>query len=188
MVAQEALDLRELAFAPHEAGQRCGYVVSFLSRTNDLDLLTKDGTFELGQVFARLQPKLPEDTARLSIRREGIGLSTAAVERNYELLPQALAQGFLFDELLELGDEPIVATKREIRFDSVLETDEAKFLQPFGLENESLAGGHVGQRRSPPQCQCRAKSFGCYARRSAGERLFPLAQQPFESFNVYAIG
>jgi hypothetical protein len=97
-------------------------------------------------------------------------LPTAAVERDHELLPQALPQRLLFDELLKLGYEPIVATKREIRFDSVLETDEATFLQPFGLDNESLAAdtsASAGPRHSDSAARSRLEATPAAPRASA---------------------
>ena len=70
----------------------------------------------------RLEAELAEQALPQGrIGGERVRLATAAVERQHQLLVQALAQGLAPHELLQLGDELVVAAERHIGRNPVLE-------------------------------------------------------------------
>ena len=89
--------------------------------------------------------------ARVLVCLERLRLSPRAIEREHELPAQALAQGMLAHELLELADERPVLTLLEVLLDPALETGKAKLLQPGDLSLREALVGELGEWRPAPQ-------------------------------------
>jgi hypothetical protein len=79
-----------------------------------------------------------------------LGLAPAAIEREHELCPRALAKRLAGDQPLELADDLSVAPALEVGLDPVLEHPEAKVLQARDLALGEVRVGDLGQRRAPP--------------------------------------
>jgi hypothetical protein len=87
--------------------------------------MTQDRLLELPQVLAGLEAKLIRELAAgCAIGLEGLGLSSRAIEREHQLVTQALPQRMLGRHRLELGYELRVAAGCEIGFDALLERGE----------------------------------------------------------------
>src|SRR5262249_17789821 len=105
------------------------------------------------------------------------------VERSHQLAPQSLAQWVPLDQRLELPNEIAVPTEHEISLDSVLQTDDAKLLEPRSVEpRERLR--KLGQRWAPPQCERSAKVLRRRLRPSCSEPLAPAGKQLFAAMEV----
>ena len=82
---------------------------------------------------------------------ECVGLATSAVEREHELRAQALAEGMLRDECLELSDQVATCAERELRVDQVFKRGGAQVLEPANLVQCEGLEDQVGERGTAPQ-------------------------------------
>jgi len=78
-------------------------------------------------------------------------LAAAAVEREHQLRTQGLTLGVRRNELLQLGDEVVVAAKRERGFDPCLLSSHAKHLERLCLLPGEAEQLDVSERRSAPE-------------------------------------
>jgi hypothetical protein len=73
---------------------------------------------------------LDQDVAGPAVRRKRVCLSLGAVQRQHKQVPQALSQGMLVDQGLELGDAFAGPAQIKVGGDPILERDEPQFLEP----------------------------------------------------------
>ena len=107
---------------------------------------------ELAEPCAGLDPELVDECPpRLVVRGERIGLTTRAVERQHQLRIQVLTQRLLRDQLLELGDEIVLAPERQVRLDAQLERDEAELFEPVDRRLGERLVGEVLEREAAPE-------------------------------------
>ena len=101
------------------------------SRGHELGVLRRIACSSSRSRRAGLDPELVDERpSRLVVCGERIGLTTRAVERQHQLRTQVLTQRLLGDQLLELGDEIVLAPERQVRLDAQLERDEPELLEP----------------------------------------------------------
>lgn len=116
------------------------------------DVLADDGLFQATQVGAGFEPELvAEDLPATLVGPQGVGLATTSVEGQHPLTPQALPEGMLADQALELGDGAAVAPLGQPGIDAVLSRLHLPFHQAGDRRQGEDLSGHVGQRISSPQ-------------------------------------
>ena len=146
-------------------------------RQVELPILKEDRPLEALELDARLQSELPRQLAPgRPVGAQGLGLASGPVEREHQLPPQALTQGMVGDQDLQLADEIRMATGGEIGVDALLERDEAQLLESGDLRLQPSLVDQVGQRWAAPQ---RERLVQLARRR---DRVGParLAAQPLE--------
>ena len=114
----------------------------------------QDRSFEPLEIAAGFEPKLldqPTPGAAVALKR--IGMATRAVQREHQLTDEALAQGMLVDERLELSDQPGVLAERELRVYALLDSAQPCLLQPRDLRLRERLVGKIRQRWTTPQPQ-----------------------------------
>ena len=100
-----------------------------------------------------------ERAAGAGVGVQGGGLAAGPVEGQQELAPEALAEGVLGGERLQLGHELGVAAELEVDVDALLQRGEAQLVQVRGGGVHRLAL-EVGQGRAAPECQRLAEEAG----------------------------
>src|SRR5262249_32830455 len=109
-------------------------VASGAGHAVELWLLTEDLAFELPQRRARLDSELLyEDRTHFLVAAECFGLAPAPVQREQQQLPPALTQRMLVHERLQIGDDLLVPTERELGFGMFGDRDQAQLLEPAQL-------------------------------------------------------
>ena len=88
---------------------------------------------ELAKRPAGLDAELvDEDASRVLVGLERVRLPPAAVEGEHQLAAQALAQGVLADQRLELADELGMGAKRKLGLNPLLKRRDAQLVEPAG--------------------------------------------------------
>ena len=111
---------------------------------------------------------------------ERVRLAARAVEREHQLRVQALAEGVLGGEALQLGGDDGVAAERQVVLEPQLEGVQATAHQPVGLDRPGAQQRRVGQRRSAEQRQRLAQEL----RGLLGGRAARLLDQGLEALDV----
>ena len=123
-------------------------------RQVELPILQEDRPLEALELDARLQSELPRQLVPgRPVGAQGLRLTSGPVEREHELPPQALTEGMVGDQDLQLADEIRMATGGEIGVDALLERDEAQLLKSGDLRLQPPLVDQVGQRWAAPQCE-----------------------------------
>jgi hypothetical protein len=144
---------------------------------------------ERSQLLARLETEfLREEGSSAPVGVECVRFALGAVEGQYELAPQALAEGFLSDKAFELRDERGVPAQRELSLDALFRASEAELVEASGLEREDAAVPDVGERRAAPQSESGAETLGGKPGGSASKRFAALAEESFEAAYVELVG
>ncbi|HKC78324.1 MAG TPA: hypothetical protein VKB70_08075, partial [Gaiellaceae bacterium] len=95
-------------------------------------VLPEDRALELLLRGARLEAELlVEDAPRVAVDLESVRLPSAPVEREQPLFEESLAVGMLGRERLELRDDGVVATGREVGVHAKLERGQAQLFEPL---------------------------------------------------------
>jgi hypothetical protein len=149
------------------------------------EFLAQHRLLERPQLLAGLEPELAdEEVARLAVRRQRVGLSARAVEREHELAAQPLAQGVLRDETLRLRHELRVPPEREIGIDAILERSEAQLLQPLDVDAGERLERQIGERTAAPQRERLAQPLGGTLRRVRRQRAASFLGQVLEAMEI----
>ena len=105
------------------------------------------------QAGRRVDPELVgEDLADAEVRRERVGLAPLPVEREHQLLPEALPQRMMCQQRLELRDRLRRRPDREQRADPLLLRLQPELVEPRRLREQGSLGD-VGERRASPHRQ-----------------------------------
>ena len=109
-------------------------------------VLGEDRGLQALELRARVQAEvLDQDVAGAAVGVERVGLAAGAVEGEHQLRVQALAEGVLGGEALELAGDGGVAAEREVVLEPLLERVQARAHQPVGLDQRR---GRAAARRS----------------------------------------
>lgn len=143
--------------------------------------LAKDRLLELLQGRAGLDAQLvDEQTARVPIDLERLGLSTGTVERSHQRRAKPLTQRVRVNEHFELRDEPGVSAQREVGVDAPLEGVHPELFEAEDLGLRERRVRQVCKRRSSPQAERVAEQSRC----QLGRGLLRLLYQPLEAEQV----
>ena len=130
---------------------------------------------------ARLDAELvDEQTARVPIDVERLGLPAGAVERSHERRAEPLAQRVRLHEHLELGDELGVVPERQVGFDAPLEGAQPELFESSDLRLRERLVRQVGERGPSPE----AERVTEQPRRELRLGPLRLLHQPLETMEV----
>ena len=114
--------------------------------------MAEDRALELLQGRPWLDPEpLDEQAAAFPVAGERLCLAAAAVEGEHQLASQLLTQRLRLDEGLQLGDEPLVLTERELGLDPAAEHLEPELREPPGRGGREGLAAELGERRAAPE-------------------------------------
>ena len=100
------------------------------------------------QLSARIDTQvLPEDLPHPAERVQGLGLPPVAVQRDHQLAPPPLTQRATSNEGLKTTHHLVVAAKRELGIEQILQRRLAQFVQPQRLRGRERPAGELSQRR-----------------------------------------
>jgi hypothetical protein len=117
-------------------------------------IVFEDCALQLAKCGRRLQAELVrEHPSRLTERLERLRLTAGAVEGEYELAAEPLAERVLGDERRKLTDEIRMATELQLGVDAVLEHGEAHLVEPSRLDLHEREVGGIGEGTSAPKPQ-----------------------------------
>src|SRR5205085_3342723 len=115
------LEIVELLRAAEERARRRRQVVTLHGFRYGGNVVPEDRGLELPELLARLEAQiLIQKLPRTAIRVERVNLATGAIEREHQVMPQALAVRMLPDEEFELVDQLRAAAQSEPRSDEPL--------------------------------------------------------------------
>jgi hypothetical protein len=167
--ASRPLPASELGLAPDEPAARA--LRLRLGRgAVESRVLAEDRLFEVAQLAAGFEAELADQgAAGVLVGGQRVGLAPGPVEREHELAAQALAQGVLGDQRLELSDH-LCAAKREVGLDPIRQRLQAQLIQASDLGPGERRKGKVGQRRPTPQPERLPEMRGRGRGRARGQR------------------
>ena len=124
-------------------------------------VLVEDPSLELLQLRRGIEAQfLRQVRSRLLVRAKSFRLTTRAVQREHVLPTEALVDGKLLAQHLELCDQLGVSSERELSLDPQLDGAEAQLLESPRFELERERAGHVCVRVAAPQRERRTESLG----------------------------
>ena len=142
-------------------------------------VVAQDRLLQLAERRPRLEAELlVEHAPRFPVRLERLGLPAAAVEREHELPAQALVEGVLLDERLELGNEVDVPAEVELGVDQVLRRRQPQLLETGDLDGRERLVDEIGERRAAPEREPFTELLGALLDGARGPRL---VGQPLEA-------
>jgi hypothetical protein len=147
--------------------------------------LRQDSTLQLLESGPRLDPELLRQSAAAGLEgREGLGLATRPVEREHQLAEQALAEGMLPMQGLELRDQLAAVADREIRLEAFLECLQPSVFELLHRLLRELLVLEVGERGAAPEREGLPQQVGSRGRIPPGERLAASAEEVLEAVEV----
>jgi hypothetical protein len=147
--------------------------------------VAQDRLFQGLQLGARLQAELVGQPAvRGAVGRQRIGLAPRSVERKHQLRPQALTQGMLEHECVQLADQLGMAAGRKLGVDARLEGGQPQGVQTGDVRLDEGLVGEVGERRSPPERERLAKQLAGIRRIGCSRRI----QERLEARDIELLG
>jgi len=93
----------------------------------------------------------PHAAACVDLQR--VGLAAAPIQRPHQQTDQPLARRMLGGQLLELGNDECVLSRRQTRVDALFQSRNAQLLEPRDLSLRERLESDVGQCGSTPQPQ-----------------------------------
>ena len=158
-------------------------------RRTERGVLLEDLALEMPERLARLEPELGgEVLPAVLVRLQRLRLATRAVQRQHELTAEALAERVALDERLELADQLVVPSEREVAVDPLLEGRQAELVEPGDLRLRERLVREVGEGRPAPERERVTEPVGCQLRIVARDRLPSLLQQALERVGVERLG
>ena len=109
---------------------------------------------KLAQRLCRLDAELLDEAAASGVeRRQGVGLSSGAIQREHLQLHQALLEGMGDDHGLELAEQLAVATQLEVKLDPLNDRAQPLLLKPGALGGQHTVRRHAAERLPAPQAE-----------------------------------
>ena len=111
-------------------------------------------SFQVTQVRAWFDAELLDQRPPgIPVRPESVRLAAGAVQSEYELLVEPLAQRHPLNQLRQLADRVGVAAQPELQVDPAFRRHPAQLLEPGDLPTGELHGGDVLERVAAPHAQ-----------------------------------
>ena len=147
--------------------------------------MREDRALKLGKRPRRLDPELGDERlARRPIHLERLGLPPRAIEREHQQPAQALAQGVVPHERLELGEHGAVPAERELGLEPLLERGEPQLLEPPDRRLRERLVRDVGERGAAPEAESVLQQADGGLGLGPVERLRGLVRPPLEPVQV----
>ncbi len=148
-------------------------------------VLHEDRAFDPLELYPRLEPELVHQTpSRLAIHLEPFRLPAGPIQREHELLAEALAKRMLDRKRLQLGDQRQLTAERELGIDPFLYRRQPQLLQPFHVDPRERLELDVRQRPAAPDRFGGTERLSGARSITGGERLVPLHDKPLEPLEV----
>jgi hypothetical protein len=148
-------------------------------------LLGENGALESAKGLPGLDYELlNEHLAGTPVGLEGVRLAAGAIKREHELAVEALAEGRLRYEPLELSDELGRPPQGNLGVDPPLLGQQPEFLEARDLPLCEGLEGEVGEGRASPKRQRTRESRGSSLGLARRQRFFTLSNQGFKQVNV----
>ena len=152
------------------------------SRRAELRVLLEDLALEPPERLARLEPELGgEVLPAVLVHLQRLRLATGPVQRQHELTAEALAERVALDERLELTDQLVVPSEREVGVDPLLERGQTELLEPSDLRLGERLVREVGEGRPAPERERVTEPIGCQLRVVPAERLPPSSSRRWKT-------
>ena len=147
--------------------------------------MVQDRPLQRMQLLARVEAELvAQDSPRVAIHVERVGLPAGSVERDHQVAAQALAERMRANKRFELRDEVAMVAERELEVNPPLDAREAKLLETLDLVLGKVVVREVGQRRPAPE---RKRLVQLRSSRPALERS-RFGKELLEVARVYVLG
>jgi hypothetical protein len=144
----------------------------------------QDGALELAQARPGLDAELFHERAPcIPVGVERVLLSAGPVEREDQLLTEALAERVRRDEPAELAEKPVVAPERQLCLVPQLDCSQPPVFELGRLPRHRLPG-EVSERRAAPERQRRAQALRGVGRVGALERSSAARDECLEALEV----
>jgi hypothetical protein len=141
-------------------------------RCRERGVLAEHRGFEVAQLLPGLHAELLHEVpASRPVRREGVRLTSRAVQRKHELPPERLPERVLRDERLQLADEARVATKSEVSLDSKLQCGEPEVVEARGRDVRERFSLNACEHGAAPERERLAKEARSFLRSPRVQRL-----------------
>jgi hypothetical protein len=115
-------------------------------------VLTEDPQLELPHRRSRVDADLLDERPASALEHaERVGLPSAAVEREHQLAARTLAEAVFRDEPLELRHQLVMAAKRQVGINSILDRRETQVVQPRNLALCERLASELDQRLPAPK-------------------------------------
>ena len=151
----------------------------------ELRLLHEDRPLQPLEGGAGVEAELvPEQPADVAVGIERGGLTAGAVQREHQLPAHAFTKRLGGDERLELGDELLVPSERQVRVDPVFERGEPELREPSGLAQRERLVDELGERRAVPEAERLAQARCSSQLLAARERRAGLTDEALEASEV----
>jgi hypothetical protein len=144
-------DGREVGVAADEAGPVVGHAGG--GREVEGGIVEEDHPLELAQLRAGREAELGERAPGGAVGGERVGLAPAAVERDHQLPPGALAQRIRGDGGAQRGQQLVVAALRQPALGQLLLRGGAQLLEALALGAGAVVVRQLGQRRPADERQ-----------------------------------
>ncbi len=152
-------------------------------------IVLQDRLLEPLQRVARVEAELVDQRdPRSLVGGERVGLAARPVERQDQQLPQALPQGMLPDQRLQLRHDLGRPAERKIRLQTQTERHEPQLLQTPDLVAGERLVLDIGQSRAPPEHERAPKHTACLFRGATGDQRPAPVEQALESVQVEGAG
>jgi hypothetical protein len=115
-------------------------------------------------------------------------LAAAAVQRHHQVAPEALAEGVVTDERLELPDELAVPSRGEVRAETSLERREVLLGEAYRLRGEAGVGGDATEGLTTPERHRLAQHRTRLGRVAGGHRDLAVADEDAKPDDVDVSG
>ena len=144
-------------------------------------IMPENGPLQLLERRAGIDPELVDERlSRDPVVLERLGLAAGPVQREHELRQQALAQGVLRDECLELRHELGVLPEREVGVDPSLDRQQVQVLQAHDRRLRERLEGEIRKGRPAPEPERLAQQPGGCGGICRGSLL----EEPLEAADV----
>ena len=122
--------------------------------------------------------------ANAPVRVERVGLATAAIQGEHQLLDESLARRMAPDERLELADEHGVPAELQIGVDARLVRRQSQLLQAPDLRLRPILVGDVDQRPAAPQRERGGQHLRRLCRVAMAQRAAAVLDARFEQLGI----
>ena len=151
--------------------------------------MAKDGALEFGQLGARLDPQvLDQSPSGGPVCLQRLGLAAGAVEGEHEGAPQALPQRMLAHQGAELADQLGGTAEGEVGLEAALEGRQPLLFQAGGCRLGEGLEGQVGEGGPAPQRQPPAEGLRRRGRVSRRHGPAGPLDQGLEAVQVELVG
>ncbi len=145
----------------------------------------EDRRLQSAQLRPRIEAEfLAQELTALLEDPQGVGLPSAAVEREHQQPSHALTKGMGGDQFLELNDGPMVTPELQLEIKPVLGHRKSQLGQPGDRSRGEFVVGEVGKRSASPDRIRLGQQFGGRSERAGDSQRPPFRSPLLEPADV----